>query len=41
MSANVDGYAKKIVLDYEKLAKLCKAYQELEHKIVCTIGSWD
>ena len=41
MSTNTIDYAKKIVLDYDKLAKLCKAYQELEHKIICTIGSWD
>lgn len=31
----------KIVLDYDKLARVTEALRELDRKIVLTIGSWD
>ena len=34
-------YAKKIVLDYEKLKKITEGYQAIGRKVVVTIGSWD
>ncbi len=36
-----EKYRKKIVLDYEVLAKIAQGYQAAGHKVVLTIGSWD
>lgn len=34
-------YAKKIVLDYERLKKVTEGFQAIGRKVVVTIGSWD
>lgn len=31
----------KVVRDYKKLSTYIDAHKTLEHKVVCTIGSWD
>lgn len=32
---------KSIVLDYSELKRIVDAHRTLEHKIICTVGSWD
>jgi rfaE bifunctional protein nucleotidyltransferase chain/domain len=32
---------KSIILDYSELKKIIDAHRTLEHKIICTVGSWD
>ncbi len=39
--SNTAVYKRKVVADYEVLAKLIEAHKTLGNKVVATIGSWD